>query len=163
MDITTLAAWGEFLGGIAVVVSLVYLASQIRQNSKLLRASSASVSAAGQNRVTELMAQDPELSRIWFQGMRDRNGLSEPDRLRFDPLIAIVLGSTNQEYHLEQDGAVSPAYWKYRVKVLRQMFENPGAQQYWTAYGVQYADGFIELVDGLIHEGEAAGPTSPAS
>ena len=35
MDITTLAAWGEFLGGIAVVVSLVYLASQIRQNSRL--------------------------------------------------------------------------------------------------------------------------------
>jgi hypothetical protein len=26
MDITTLAAWGEFIGGIAVVVSLVYLA-----------------------------------------------------------------------------------------------------------------------------------------
>jgi hypothetical protein len=24
MDITTLAAWGEFLGGIAVVVSLIY-------------------------------------------------------------------------------------------------------------------------------------------
>ena len=34
---TTLAAWGEFIGGIAVVVSLVYLASQIRQESKLLR------------------------------------------------------------------------------------------------------------------------------
>ena len=33
MDITILAAWGEFIGGIAVVVSLVYLASQIRQNS----------------------------------------------------------------------------------------------------------------------------------
>ena len=27
MDITTLAAWGEFIGGIAVVVSLIYLAS----------------------------------------------------------------------------------------------------------------------------------------
>jgi hypothetical protein len=35
MDITILAAWGEFIGGIAVVVSLVYLASQIRQNSRL--------------------------------------------------------------------------------------------------------------------------------
>ena len=41
LDITTLAAWGEFLGGIAVVASLIYLASQIRQNSKLLRASAA--------------------------------------------------------------------------------------------------------------------------
>ena len=39
MDITTLAAWGELLGGIAVVVSLIYLASQIRQNSQLLRTS----------------------------------------------------------------------------------------------------------------------------
>ena len=41
MDITTLAAWGEFLGGIAVVVSLIYLAGQIRQNSpkKLQRSS----------------------------------------------------------------------------------------------------------------------------
>ena len=38
MEITTLAAWGEFLGGIAVVISLVYLASQIRQNSKMLKA-----------------------------------------------------------------------------------------------------------------------------
>ena len=42
MDITTLAAWGEFLGGIAVVVSLVYLATQIRQNSRLLTAFAAS-------------------------------------------------------------------------------------------------------------------------
>ena len=37
MDITTLAAWGEFIGGIAVVVSLIYLASQIRQNSNAER------------------------------------------------------------------------------------------------------------------------------
>jgi hypothetical protein len=39
MDINTLAAWGEFLGDIAVVISLIYLAGQIRQNSKLLRVS----------------------------------------------------------------------------------------------------------------------------
>ena len=30
MGINTLAAWGEFPGGIAVDISLVYLASQIR-------------------------------------------------------------------------------------------------------------------------------------
>ena len=37
MDITTLAAWGEFLGGIAVVVSLIYLAGQIRMSTKTAR------------------------------------------------------------------------------------------------------------------------------
>ena len=39
LDITTLAAWGEFVGGIAVVVSLIYLAAQIRMNTKTVRAS----------------------------------------------------------------------------------------------------------------------------
>ena len=157
MDINTLAAWGEFLGGIAVVVSLIYLASQIRQNSKLLRASSASVSAAGQIRVAELMAQDPELTQVWLQGVRDRNGLSEHDRQRFDPLMAIFFGSTNQEYHLALDGAVSPTYWNYRLKVLLQMFEDPGVQQYWTEYGAAYSDELIDLVNGRILKGDVAG------
>jgi len=67
MDITTLAAWGEFLGGIAVVVSLVYLASQIRQNSKLLRASTATVSGDTASRITSLMVQDPEVGRIFWE------------------------------------------------------------------------------------------------
>ncbi len=64
MDITTLAAWGEFLGGIAVVVSLIYLAGQIRQNSKLLRASTASVTAQNLFSESSLMVQDPEVARI---------------------------------------------------------------------------------------------------
>jgi hypothetical protein len=33
LDIATLPAWVKFIGGIAVVVSLIYLAGEIRQNS----------------------------------------------------------------------------------------------------------------------------------
>jgi len=51
LDITTLEAWGEFIGGIAVVVSLVYLAVQIRSNTKTVRASNYSDIAAASNEV----------------------------------------------------------------------------------------------------------------
>jgi hypothetical protein len=54
MDITSLAAWGEFIGGIAVVVSLVYLAVQIRVNTKTVRASN----------LGEQMAASSEWSRM---------------------------------------------------------------------------------------------------
>jgi len=73
MDITTLAAWGEFLGGIAVVVSLVYLASQIRQNSKLLRASTASATIATNADFSSLVVQDSEVARILREGMSGRS------------------------------------------------------------------------------------------
>ena len=80
MDITILAAWGEFLGGIAVVISLVYLASQIRQNSKLLRVSTAAVIGESSIAVTGELTHDPELARIFFAGIADRAALSEAEQ-----------------------------------------------------------------------------------
>ncbi|MBW2498389.1 MAG: hypothetical protein JRF61_14040 [Deltaproteobacteria bacterium] len=84
MDITTLAAWGEFLGGIAVVVSLVYLASQIRQNSKLLRASTASSTTAINSDFSSLVVQDSEVATIFREGVADRSSRSADDMQRFN-------------------------------------------------------------------------------
>ena len=85
LDITTLAAWGEFLGGIAVVVSLIYLASQIRQNSRLLRTSTASATSDISGRVSTLIVQDAEVARIFWEGSADRDALATTDRQRFEP------------------------------------------------------------------------------
>ncbi len=66
MDITTLAAWGEFIGGIAVVVSLIYLAGQIRQNSRLVRASTTGSTNQVMTTMTAMLAKDPETTQIFF-------------------------------------------------------------------------------------------------
>jgi hypothetical protein len=92
LDINTLAAWGEFIGGIAVVFSLLYLASQIRQNSRLLRTSTASASSAVQNNATSLVVQDPEVARIYDAGLTDRSSLSNVDRRRFVSIINVRRG-----------------------------------------------------------------------
>jgi len=75
MDITTLAAWGEFIGGIAVVVSLVYLASQIRQNSKLLQVSATSTTAQITMSQMEMLCEDSEVCRIYYAGCRNPDSL----------------------------------------------------------------------------------------
>ncbi len=82
MDITTLAAWGEFIGGIAVVVSLIYLASQIRQNSRLLLTSSMSTTNQQPSTQNILRVQEPEVARIFWEGITDRDLLSTDDRGR---------------------------------------------------------------------------------
>jgi hypothetical protein len=157
MDINTLAAWGEFIGGIAVVVSLVYLAGQIRQNSKLLRSSTASVSTAAQNEPSVLLVQDPEVARIYFEGVADRSSLSESDRRRFDSLITIQLAGFNQEFQFDKDGVIGPVVWDYRKRAYRWAFQQPGMQQWWSEWRGIYGVEFQGFVDGLIREGEAAG------
>ena len=158
MDITTLAAWGEFLGGIAVVVSLVYLASQIRQNSKLLRSSTASVNSDALTRNLTLLAQDPELARIFYGGMDDRDSLSEGDKQRYDALLAIQLNGVQQHFRLARDGSISSETWADMDKLMRFSTVRPGFRQYWLQWGEQVHRGdFRDYVDRLIREGEAAG------
>lgn len=155
MDITTLAAWGEFLGGIAVVVSLIYLAGMIRQNSKLLRASTASVSSEANTALNTLVAQDPELARIFWEGLADRDSLSQADRRRFDPLMWIQLLGSSQQYQFERHGIASPEAWEYVELSMRWQVKQPGIRQVWRDWGEFFPQGYRDFVDGLIREVEA--------
>jgi len=157
MDITTLAAWGEFLGGIAVVVSLVYLASQIRQNSRLLRVSTAATVGEGSTAATNLIAQDPEMARIFGEANVDRAALSGVDQMRFDSMLSQVFSRHCLEYHLSRDEALMPVLWAVRERQFAWAITNSGIQQWWNEWPDIYDADFRNYVDGLIREGEAAG------
>ncbi len=156
MDITTLAAWGEFIGGIAVVVSLIYLASQIRQNSRLLRTSTASATTEGFTVVSRMIAQDPEVARVFWAGLEGRESLSDLDRRRFDALFALNVNAWNQGRDFAKDDVISPAAWENAERMHRWFFAQPGAQQWWADWCFGYGDEVRDYVDGLIREGEAA-------
>ena len=157
LDITTLAAWGEFIGGIAVVASLIYLASQIRQNSRLLRASTTASSNQVMATMTAMLAQDPEVARIYAEGTTNRDSLSEADRARFNAVITLWLQAPYQHFQFERDGISSPAQWVFHAQGLAYLFQSPGAQQWWHEFGGLYGQEFRDYVDNLIREGEAAG------
>jgi len=157
MDITTLAAWGEFLGGIAVVVSLVYLASQIRQNSRLLQVSTTVALAQGDLEFWKLTIQDPDVMRIFSKGALNLESLSETERLRFDGVIQMFLREFQQSYFVAQDGALKPGLWEGEIKVMAWMFDQAGPRQWWDENRFGFGDEFGDYVDGLIREGEAAG------
>jgi hypothetical protein len=156
LDITTLAAWGEFIGGIAVVASLIYLAGQIRQNSKLLRASTASVSNNANTALNTLVVQDEELARIFWEGIADRDSLSEVDRRRFDPVMWIVFMGNSQQYQFERDGIASPEAWEFVERAMRAQFRFPGILQSWRESAEVFPQEFRKLVDRFIREVEAA-------
>ena len=155
-DFTTLAAWGEFLVGIAILVALIYLAGQIRQNSRLLQASTSAVVSERSTAAAILMIQDPEVARIFWDGRADRDALSEADRERFNSILALSVLSMNLEYHLWRDGAVSAGFWETRRRALSWLLQGPGMQQWWSESRGLYDDEFRDFFYGLIRENQAA-------
>lgn len=156
MDIITLAAWGEFLGGIAVVASLIYLASQIRQNSRFLEASIADTRLKSLNEGAVLVVQDADVARIYWDGIANRSSLPEADRRRFDPLLTIVFQGQRENYKYYRDGMISRETWEGYEQGLRWQLQQPGVREWWREWNRVLPLEFRDFVEGLIREVEAA-------
>jgi len=79
MNWEAIGALGEIVGAIAVVASLVYLATQIRiQNRESKISSVHEITEAFRNSIIAL--QDSEKSEIWIRGISDFDDLEPPEK-----------------------------------------------------------------------------------
>ena len=142
---------GDFVGGLAVVVTLVYLAVQVRQNTVQLRKNvdSAQLSARAENneamsRFRSQIVGSPSVASIFLKGRSDRGSLTPEERIRFDMLL-LELFSTFQSaevrarYLGDDESRLKPT--------LRAMLERPGTREWWEASKSQFRPEFVSLVD----------------
>ena len=83
MSLNELANLGQIIGAIAVVVSLFYVAHQIRQNTYAVRSATVQTVHEHFAKWYHLVAADAALSQIVANGLRDYASLSEQERVRF--------------------------------------------------------------------------------
>ena len=83
MTLEDLGNLGEFVGALGVVVSLVYLAIQIRQNTSAVRTSTFHEAIRDQSNGIDQLNSDPELNRIWYDGLHHFEALPEDEQRRF--------------------------------------------------------------------------------
>jgi hypothetical protein len=152
MNWEALGAISEFLGAIAVVVSLIYVAAQIRQNSretKLLRTQSL-ISANTQ--VNVLMADNAELAHITQEGFLDYNGLSVDEQWRFGCLVFFVLNQYDFAYHQFVGGQLEETFWKRMDYELPLFLGLPGGREWWEKDKPRLSKEFAEYLDTRIAE-----------
>ena len=81
---------GQFVSGIAVVISLLYLAFQVKQNTiqidhntKAARSQGINSSISHTLQIRQAIFEDKKVLRIFFKGNSDPSSLSEEERLRY--------------------------------------------------------------------------------
>ncbi len=156
MDITTLAAWGEFLGGIAVVISLVYLAAQIRSNTKTVRASNFNHLIDKNEEFNDILL-DAGLTSLWLRGMDDFEGLSVEDQARFTGMISHPFNAAQRAWNFYQQGLVTEQMFEAQTHAMIVNLEMDGVKEWWKASQHWWPADFRDFANGLIREGEAAG------
>ena len=93
MSIQELGSLGELIAAIATVATLVYLAIQISQNTRAVKASVLEATGTRSSDLAKFVTNDPELSRILMTTMTSSTELEEVDRFRLQLLFVAAMRS----------------------------------------------------------------------
>ncbi len=88
MDWEAIGAIGEVLGAVGVIVTLIYLSTQIRQNNKNLEETTASAVNESLLNLNGRISNDPEFADILLRGRWDLESLNEVETERFRAFVS---------------------------------------------------------------------------
>jgi hypothetical protein len=152
MNLEQLANIGEFIGGIAVIASIIYLAIQIRQNTRSVRSSTLATNTSNWSSMLVNLASD-EKSEAYLGGMVGKEDLSAAHLLQFVLIARAMLVSFETQHHQYLNGALDrDIYLGYERACRDQILAFPGFQMVWEITREGFSPAFSELVDRLISE-----------
>lgn len=151
MDYQTFAQllgnYGEFFGAVAVFVTLVFLAIQIRQNTRQIRVSSAhQVMAMEANGRFALL--NSEVPSILIR-LRDGGDLTLEDQVRFDTFMHGVFIHYEATYLAYQAGTIPEEVMSAIDQRAKAFIDLPGWERRWGWVRSSYAESFARHIDEL--------------
>ncbi|MEM7220971.1 MAG: hypothetical protein AAF515_21605 [Pseudomonadota bacterium] len=143
---------GELIGGIGVLVSLIYLAIQVRQNTLAQRAESRLAATRSWTEWYVLGAQDPEIVRIMNDGFLNPSELTSADRGRFLWMVGTIASKIEEMYSQHKAGLIDDSLWNKYRGVLAVQLENPLAKEWWDSQAAPFSDDFRYSIESTPDE-----------
>jgi hypothetical protein len=141
---------GEFVGAIAVVVTLGYLAVQVRQNTKAEKRFVLDSSVRNLTAVRQSLFESSQMTTISYNGLNDPEGLTEPESYRFRIWFANPLMSFWHVY--AQPSVLRDDLWKTQLPVLFRIMTSPGGRAYWTQHRDEFVSSFRDEIHRIVGE-----------
>jgi len=154
---------GEFVGAIGVVVSLVYLSLQLRQNTSSVRASSFNSMIQNSIRLLEHAFRDSEFAAFLARAEADPSNLNEGERLRWDSYMTAVFRHFGNLVYQNRVGALDRQMWQSYRRDLKEHLRSPHWVQWFRDHRVVFSESLVEEVACLVEEIRSEGAVIPSA
>ena len=132
MELAQLANLGEFLGGVAVLVTLIYVGAQLRQTRLVLTRAAERDWFRDNTAAVHYAGADNEMADIWIRGVNDYRSLSPAESWRFDTALFTWLASFQVTFHDREQGFDTPDRKVVHETTIKQILRMPGVSQWWS-------------------------------
>ena len=149
MNWDAIAAVGELLGAAGVIVSLLYLASQLRQNTVAVKTASAADAAKNMREITGPFLRSPEMSGLISRGFEDPASLGEDEKAWVINAVFNLLRSWETLHFQYTHGHAERETFESYERLYRQYLASPLLSEYWALRQGLFTTRFVSYVNGL--------------
>jgi hypothetical protein len=147
MALEQYAYLAEVIGVVVVIASLIYLAKELRQNSKQLELQSYQAWVASNLQINMSMS-DPGLSAIVAEGLIDSANLTDKSYVAFAVSHLAIMQMAQAADYLYRSDSLDRELWEGEMSRAAGILAMPGVRQWWDAGGkTQVTERFVEQLE----------------
>jgi hypothetical protein len=149
----------EVVGGIAIVLSLIFVGYEVRQSSQT------NVQTLTQAMVSDYMAgvvslsDTPTMACIFGQAMQNYDSLRGSERAMFNVRILAVFSAFQEMHTLNEQGAFDSSIWNGFEGLMTEALSNPGMRQWWSIRDHVFGNEFRAFIDAILLESPVVEPS----
>ena len=154
MNWEAIGAVGETVGGIVVIVSILYLARQIRENSRIAKAESQRA-LLDSTHIWSQLVTTPGLASEFKQALHSYDNLDSDVQARFNFFMWSLANHVESAYRMHRQGLLENDSYLGWMNGLASVIREPGASVWWRdvkhMFGEEFTDAmqtFLDVEDG---------------
>lgn len=157
MNWDAIAAAAEIFAAIGVIISLLYLGQQIRNQTLETRLAFANEFVNQLNLVYSDLSTDAQLSELWVRGLRDFSALSPPQRAQFSAFAGRLLRIVESVFHQYRWGRIDDTVWNGIDTSVRDLCRYRGMMEWWGTRAHWFSDEFNSHMKTYVADASSPG------
>ncbi len=153
MNWEMLAAVGQLAAVVIGIPSFVYLAIQIREQTRERRHAAINTLAGQWGELVKSLSDSSEFSAIYLRGLQSFSELDPVSKVRLSAFLGRFFKNFEGMYFYRRDGVLGASLWEEIERTMKDLLAYPGTRQWWETRKHWHTDEFAGVVDEIIAQG----------
>lgn len=145
---------GELVAAFTVVISVGFVALEIRQNSEAQIQSTTQQAVSNYISSLERLVDNPDFTCLYVRGAQNYRTLRGDERLRFSAYYMSTYYQLQEMLRLSEEGSIDADTWSGFQALLIETTRYPGVRQWWSDRHHWFSSHYQDYIESLIQDHE---------
>lgn len=147
----------ETVGALGVIATLLYLATQVRQATRVAKADFFFRAIDGMVDFNLRVADNEALSELFWKTLEAPERLTEVEELRSRHLLSGLFRAGERSYFARRSDLIGEEIFRSHVSPMVRLSRTPGGARWLQTWGPGLDPGYLRALEKLQHPSEAGG------